>query len=126
LGSERRYPSIEIALELNFEDWHNENYQEFYSQLNRFRPFGPENLPPVFATAHCRAKDVKVVGGQHLKFMVHQDGREHSTLPSIAFGYADKFDHLASGGAFELAYSIEENNWKDRRTLQLVVKDIRI
>jgi len=126
LGNERSYPSIEIALELNFEDWHNNDYPEFYQQLNRFRPYGPENLPPVFATAHCRAKEVKVVGGKHLKFMVHQDGRENSILPTIAFGFAHRFDHLASGGAFELAYSIEENNWKNRRSLQLMAKDIRI
>ncbi|MFT4770288.1 MAG: hypothetical protein ACI9D1_000302 [Cryomorphaceae bacterium] len=32
---------------------------------------------------------------------------------------------MASGGAFELAYSIEENVWKNRRTLQLVAKDIK-
>ena len=126
LGTERIYPAIEIALELNFEDWHNADYQEFYIQLNRFRPYGPENLPPVFATPHCRARNAKVVGGKHLKFTVHQDGKDERELPVIAFGFADKFDHLASGGAFELAYSIEENVWKDRRTLQLVAKDIKI
>ncbi|MFT4770729.1 MAG: single-stranded-DNA-specific exonuclease [Cryomorphaceae bacterium] len=125
LGSERKYPSIEIALEVNFEDWHNEDYQDFYTQLNRFRPFGPENLPPVFATAHCRARNLKVLGGKHLKFTVHQDGKDERELPVIAFGFAEKFDHLASGGAFELAYSIEENVWKNRRTLQLVAKDIK-
>jgi single-stranded-DNA-specific exonuclease len=126
IGLERNYPPIEIALELNFEDWHNADYQEFYIQLNRFRPYGPENLPPVFATPHCRARNVKVVGGTHLKFTVHQDGSDERDLPVIAFGFADKFDHLASGGAFVLAYSIEENVWKDRRTLQLVAKDIKI
>lgn len=126
LGSERSYPTIEIALEVNFEDWHNASYQDFYLQLNRFRPYGPENLPPVFATVHCRARHVKVVGGKHLKFTVHQDGKDERELPVIAFGFAEKFDHLAAGGAFELAYSIEENVWKDRRTLQLVAKDIKI
>lgn len=125
LGSERRYPEIEIALEVNFEDWHNRDYRDFYSQLNKFRPYGPENLPPVFATAHCRARNVKVVGEKHLKFTVHQDGKDERELPVIAFGFAEKFDHLASGGAFELAYSIEENVWKDRRTLQLNAKDIK-
>ena len=125
LGTDRNYPTIEIALEVDFEDWHNENYQNFYLQLNRFRPYGPENLPPVFATAHCRARNVKVVGGKHLKFTVRQDGKNDRDLPVIAFGFAEKFDHLASGGAFELAYSIEENVWKDRRTLQLNAKDIK-
>ncbi|MGB6035309.1 MAG: single-stranded-DNA-specific exonuclease RecJ [Cryomorphaceae bacterium] len=126
LGTERIYPTIEIALDVNFEDWHNAHYQDFYNQLNRFRPYGPENLPPVFATAHCRARNVKVVGGKHLKFTVHQDGKDDRDLPVIAFGFAEKFDRLASGGAFELAYSIEENVWKDRRSLQLVAKDIKI
>jgi single-stranded-DNA-specific exonuclease len=125
LGTERIYPTIEIALDVNFEDWHNDNYADFYVQLNRFRPYGPENLPPVFATAHCRARNVKVVGGKHLKFTVHQDGKDDRDLPVIAFGFAEKFDHLAAGGAFELAYSIEENVWKNRRTLQLVAKDIK-
>ena len=126
LGTRRNYPVIEIALEINFEDWHNDDYQDFYLQLNRFRPYGPENLPPVFSTAHCRARNANVVGGKHLKFTVHQDGKVERNLPVIAFGFAEKFDHLASGGAFELAYSIEENVWKERRTLQLVAKDIKI
>lgn len=125
LGTERIYPTIEIALDVSFEDWHNKDYQHFYIQLNRFRPYGPENLPPVFATAHCRARNVKVVGGKHLKFTVHQDGKDDRDLPVIAFGFAEKFDHLASGGAFEIAYSIEENVWKERRSLQLVAKDIK-
>lgn len=126
LGTQRKYPTIEIALEVNFDDWHNAEYQEFYAQLNRFRPYGPENLPPVFSTSQCRARHVKVVGGKHLKFTVHQDGRGERDLPVIAFGLAEKYDHLVSGGSFQLAYSIEENEWKNRRTLQLVAKDINL
>jgi single-stranded-DNA-specific exonuclease len=125
LGSEKKLPQLDIALSVDLNDWHNEGYQDFYNQLNRFRPFGPENLQPVFSTKKCIAKHVKVVGGSHLKFSVFQENHS-SGIPVIAFGFGDLFDHLIKGTSFEMAYTIDENQWNGMRSIQLVAKDFKI
>ncbi len=118
-------PKLNLALSLDFCDWYSDNYPEFFAQLNKFRPFGPDNLPPIFSTPHCRAKEVYPVGDNHLKMKVFQDGKPSSLLPVIAFGFADHIKAISRGIPFELAYTIEENNWKGKRTIQLVAKDLR-
>lgn len=123
LSKERR-PRLDIDLMVDFAEWHNEDYLDFYNQINRFRPYGPSNLPPVFATSNCLADRVAVAGKEHLRFEVFQPGNPNR-LPAIAFRQAAKYDELASGSSFEIAYTIDENNWKGSRKLQLVVKDIK-
>ncbi len=47
-------------------------------------------------------------------------------MPCIAFKMAEFFAPLNEGQEFDMVYSIEENHWNGRVTLQLQVKDIRI
>lgn len=117
-------PKLNIALRVRFEEWHNERYMGFYNQLLRFRPFGPANLPPTFCTETCLAERVRIVGDDHLRFFVYQPGNANR-LPAIAFNQADKFHALEGGTPFSMAYTIGENSWKGKRSLQLEVKDIR-
>jgi len=123
-GSEGQ-PELDVSLVTPFEEWHNDGYLDFYRQLLRFKPFGPSNLPPVFATEGCLADQVKIVGKDHLKFSVYCPGNPNR-LQAIAFNQADKYEDLASGTPFSLAYVIGENTWNGTRSLQLEVKDIKI
>jgi len=49
----------------------------------------------------------------------------HKTLSAIAYGQADHFDHIKAGKPFDVCYSIEMNEFKGKRTLQLNIKDIK-
>ncbi|MEM9051707.1 MAG: single-stranded-DNA-specific exonuclease RecJ [Bacteroidota bacterium] len=125
-GKGFKTPELEITLDVDFDHWHGEDYQNFYSQLNRLRPYGPDNRQPVFSTANCIASNVKVVGSDHLRFFVSQAEGKKRDLPVIAFGFANHYEVLAAGQEFELAYTIEENLWNGKRSLQLVAKDFKI
>jgi len=46
-------------------------------------------------------------------------------MPAIAFGLADKWEHIKSQKAFDICYSIEINDFRGSRSLQLNIKDIR-
>ena len=35
------------------------------------------------------------------------------------------FERIRNGEAFHICYHIEENEWKNRSTLQLMIKDIK-
>lgn len=96
--------------------------------LNQFRPFGPGNLAPVFVTR--RVKDVgtgRIVGstGEHLKLDLVQEGQNHPPIAAIAFNQSIHFETLREGKAFDVCYTIEENEFRGLTTLQLMVKDIQ-
>lgn len=121
---ERSEPKLNIDAVTDLVDWNNDTFDRFYGQLNRCRPFGPANSQPVFATNSCRARYVKIVGKDHLKFEVYQDDNPKSGIAVIAFNMVDLYDDLNSGQSFGLAYNIGENTWRGSTTLQLIAKSI--
>lgn len=97
---------------------------KFFRILNQFEPHGPQNMSPIFLSKNVYTYGTAtVVGGKHLKFKIRQD--DSSYFDCIGFGLGDFCDALNSGTAFDVCYSIEENVWKDRRTVQLRIRDIR-
>ncbi len=122
----KREPELNIDLEVDFSDWYNDRLKLFFGQLNRCRPFGPCNMPPVFTTTSCKASFPKVVGKDHLKFDVYQEHDPQRKLPVIAFRMAGLFNDLASGKSFKLAYCIEEQVWRGKSSIQLEAKGLQI
>jgi single-stranded-DNA-specific exonuclease len=65
----------------------------------------------------------KVVGGSHLKLALAASGR---TLDAIGFGMADRLEEVgASGASFDLAFKLEENEWKGSTRAQARIVDLR-
>jgi len=99
---------------------------KFYRVLKQFAPFGPGNMTPVFMTKNV--KDVgygKTVGEDksHLRLVVAQDGSSQFT--GIGFGLANKEEITCNGDRFKMVYTIDENEWQGRVSLQLRLKDIK-
>ena len=65
-----------------------------------------------------------VVGGTHLKMTVMQPGSPR--FDCIGFGLADYVDAINAQRPFDMCYTVEENVWREKRSIQLNVKDIRI
>ncbi|MCA1751755.1 MAG: single-stranded-DNA-specific exonuclease RecJ [Cryomorphaceae bacterium] len=124
MGDLTRRPKLYIDVEADFEDWHDEHFKGFFNQLNRLKPYGPKNREPVFATRRCSAADVRVVGTEHLKFKVYQEGSKAGRFPVIAFRCADLYDRLVSGARFDMAYTVGSNHWNGVTSFQLEAKDI--
>ena len=101
---------------------------KFHNILQQFQPFGPENMAPVFMTK--RVFDTgsgRVVGnsGEHLKLDLCSEDTGTNSIPSIAFGLGNKYDLVSSGSPVDVAYTVEMNEFKGMRNLQLNIKDIR-
>jgi single-stranded-DNA-specific exonuclease len=92
--------------------------------LDQFEPFGPGNMKPVFLATNCYATDVKILGESHLKLVITQPNTDLQ-IPAIGFNCADKEELVAKGLAFDLAFTLETNTWKNKSTLQLNIKDLR-
>jgi single-stranded-DNA-specific exonuclease len=97
---------------------------KFFRILNQFAPFGPENMAPVFISKNVYvSSNAGLVGGSHIKMSVMQE--DSAVFDCIAFNQGKYLEQLQSGMPFEMCYSIEENVWRERRTIQLNVKGIR-
>jgi len=97
---------------------------KFYRILKQFEPFGPQNEAPIFMTRYVTAAaPAYIVGSTHLKLTVkHEDS---APFECIGFGLGEHVDAINSGKSFDICYSIEENNWRGKKNLQLNIKAIR-
>jgi len=121
---EQLVPQITIDAELNFADI----TPKFYRLLKQFEPFGPGNMNPVFFAENVadNGQGRRVgTGGEHLKLNLIQEENPFDDMPAIAFGQGNKFDKIANGNTFDIAYSITENHFRGETSMQLNIKDIK-
>lgn len=124
ITEEQMVPRVYIDAELDF----SEISDDFHNGLSLFQPFGPENMSPVFVSRNVFDSGAgKMVGssGEHLKLDLCQESTGTKTFPAIAFGQANHFEHIKSGSPFDICYSIEINEFRGIRSLQLNIKDIK-
>lgn len=95
-----------------------------YRMLERMEPFGPDNSKPVFMISSVYATEFRILKEKHLKLSVF-DPESAVTLPAIGFNMAHLQDLVASGCAFDCAFTLESNTWNRSITLQLQIRDIR-
>jgi len=97
---------------------------KFVTLLKRFAPFGPQNMRPVFISRNLQiVGSAAIVGKNHLKFKVRQDGK---VFDVIAFNMGDLLYRLTPGDSgLDMAYVIEENVFMGRHSIQLRAKDLR-
>ncbi|MEJ6980719.1 single-stranded-DNA-specific exonuclease RecJ [Pedobacter sp. P351] len=92
--------------------------------LNQFAPFGPLNLAPIFLTKSVNLKGpVAVVGNNHLKMNICQ--QDSAVFECIGFNMGECLPLIEKGIPFDICYTIEENVWKEKRSVQLNIKGIR-
>ncbi len=121
---EQLVPVVEIDTELDL----SEVDDKLLRILQQFQPFGPENMAPVFFTENVADNgDGKVVGatGEHLKLYLIQEEDPYKVYPAIAFQQGHNFPAISQGHAFDICYSIEENEFRGETNLQLNIKDIK-
>lgn len=98
---------------------------KFFRILKQFEPFGPQNEAPLFLSRQVQVcGQAMVVGGNHLKMAITQFGKV--SLECIGFGLGAYADLINTGKLFDICYNIDENIWRDKRNLQLNLKDIRM
>ena len=120
-------PELRIDTEISLADI----TPRFMRILKELAPFGPGNPVPVFL---CRELEVvgspRIVGKNHLKFRVRQQG---AVIDAIGFGLGDLLDRVPAGRTgLDCVVTVEENTWVSTSGTragnglpQLKVKDLR-
>lgn len=115
-------PELEIDAEIALEDI---SY-DFYRLIQKFQPFGPGNLSPIFKSSELKDTGYgKVVGNNHLRLTVQHERTPYMRFGGIGFGLGNKLGLAMNRKPFEAAFSIEENEFNGKVSLQLNLKDIR-
>ncbi len=125
ISEEQLVPRIFVDTELDFKEIN----EDFFNILSKFQPFGPENMSPVFITRNVTDSGMgKMVGssGEHLRLEFCQASSGPKSFPAIAFNQANHFEHIRKGNPVDICYSVEMNEFRGNRNLQLNIKDIKI
>ena len=123
ITEEQLTPEIFIDLEIQL---HQIN-DKLFRIVQQFAPFGPKNMMPIFISKGVSDSGYgSKVGADktHLRLNIISEERSKS-ISSIGFGLAHHFDKTNNGKSFDICYSIEENNWNERKNLQLKIRDIK-
>ncbi len=115
-------PCIEIDDELKLENIN----EKFLRILKQFAPFGPGNMNPVFMTKNLSCKGFpRVMKDKHLKLDVYDPANPSRTIETVAFNMVNHFESISRNMPFTICYTVEENNWNRKTSVQLNVKDMR-
>jgi single-stranded-DNA-specific exonuclease len=93
-----------------------------FDVLRRMEPFGPGNARPLFLCRELKNKySPRIVGDHHLKLMVAENG---AAMDAIGFNLGGRFEEIKKAGAFSMAFTLDENEWNGRKSLQLKIKGV--
>ncbi len=98
-------------------------------EWEQLEPFGDANPHPVLASRSIKPCGSRRIGKDqsHLKLAIqHGEGQQKWQADCVAWGKAEEWEPIIeSGCAVEIAYSPSINTYNGRRSVQLVLKDLR-
>lgn len=113
-------PEIKIDAEIHLKEIND----KFYNILKQFAPYGPGNMRPIFLIKNLQnAGRSKNLNNGHLKVNV-RDPATNFYFDGIGFNLGNKMEIIRKG-AFDSCFTLRENFWNGKRTIQMVIKDIR-
>ena len=122
LPAHLKTPEIKIDADINFEVI----TPKFYRILKQFAPFGPQNMAPVFMTSSVQDTGYgKCVGEDQTHLRVTLAQNSGPKMVGIGFGLGEHLPIIKNKTPFKVVYSIDENEWNGRVSLQLKLKGIK-
>ena len=120
LGGDDLVPKLKIDAELSI----SEVGLSLIDELESLEPFGMGNRRPIFSSSEISISGAPVVMGKkkdHLKIRVGRDG---DTRECVGWGMAHRIEEL-SAEMIDVVYQLKADEWRDRRRVQMVLKDFR-
>ena len=111
--------NIDMVIDINDAD------DKLYRIIKQFAPFGPKNLPPIFVSKGVIDNGYGKQVGEDKTHLRINAKRNKGTIAGIGFGMGDYFEIIKDDQSFDVCYSIDENEWNGKKSLQLRVRDIK-
>ncbi|HIE04648.1 MAG TPA: single-stranded-DNA-specific exonuclease RecJ [Candidatus Latescibacteria bacterium] len=91
--------------------------------LNALKPFGHGYPHPVFAMLGCRVVDTRRIGnGRHLSLHLEKGGY---LMEAVGWGFEELGWTPGRGNLVDVAFGLEEHNWRGREAVRLVLEDVK-
>ncbi|MDP3941611.1 MAG: single-stranded-DNA-specific exonuclease RecJ [bacterium] len=103
--------------------------QDLYVALQALSPFGIGNPEPVFCSKTV-IKDIRIMGrdGKHIKLRLspatYKIPDTKYEIEAVGFGMGERVGEIKVGTEIDVAYTVDENQWNGRKSLQLKLKDL--
>ncbi len=99
--------------------------QRLADELYLLEPFGTGNSQPIFETDRLIISEItSLSGGKHTKLTLHAPGLT-TAFTALLFGTSTAEFDFCVGDAVDIAYNLDINEFRGRRSVQLLVRDIR-
>ncbi len=123
LSEDNLVPKLSVSDSITFD----QITDNFIKILNQFAPFGPENMKPVFLTFDVTdTGNSRPIGKEEKHLRLEIKDKSNRILTAIAFGKGHLYDIIKTGKSFDICYTIGENTFNGKTTIQLDVKDMRL
>ncbi len=95
---------------------------DFVREITCLEPFGYGNEEPVFGAKRLEIVQSRIVGNNHLKMYLKQNGKG---IDSIGFDLGGMLNEVGPGAMVDAAFVPMMNEWDGGRNLQLNLKSVR-
>ena len=120
------YIDDELTLKKLFKNVNTQNIPKIFRIIQQMEPFGVGNSKPIFIFKKLiNYKSPKIVGENHIKFQFSNIQKEN-IINGIWFNSASSFDLIKYKNQMEVVGCIDENIFRNQRSIQILVKDIRV
>ncbi|MEM6844757.1 MAG: single-stranded-DNA-specific exonuclease RecJ [Bacteroidota bacterium] len=121
ITDDQRTPQIPVDMNISLA----EVTPKLYNIIRQMAPFGPGNMRPIFVSENLElVREPRLLKEQHLKLEVCQNGC--APLNAIGFRMPHLYEIARENKPFKMAYSVTENHYEGRTSLQLEIKDIQL
>ncbi|MFB3114696.1 MAG: DHHA1 domain-containing protein, partial [Nitrospirales bacterium] len=121
LSAESKLPILEIDAEVHL----SEVTPRLLRELDQLNPFGMGNPEPTLSVSGVTVLEKKIVGENHLKLVVRQNGSV--PVECIGFRMGEWLAQINGvGQPFDVAFMPEFNRWKGYDRVQLRMRDVRM
>ena len=122
ISPEYKMRSMEYDLDIKF----NDISPKLFRIINQMAPFGPKNMKPVFATHNCKEMGMtRTVGNDKTHLQLDISDPTGVRFSGIGYGLGYLLKEIKEVNSFSVLYTIEENEFRGNKNLQLKIKDIR-
>ena len=122
ISPEYKMRSMEYDMDIKF----NDISPKLFRIINQMAPFGPKNMRPVFATHNCKEMGMtRTVGNDKTHLQLDISDSTGVRFSGIGYGLGYLLKEIKQVNSFSVLYTIEENEFRGNKNLQLKIKDIR-
>ena len=99
---------------------------KLYRIIKQFSPFGPKNSAPIFVSKDMVDNGYGKQVGEDKTHLRINAKRRNSSIAGIGFNMGVFFEIIKDNQPFDICYSIDENEWNGKKSLQLRLRDLKV